>query len=189
MTEKQQLIHHISNYVAYDTTESAHKNALLELLNGTDHCFLRSDFPGHMVGGAWVISPDGTQVLMMHHKALDRWVQFGGHADGEINILNVATREAEEESGLTDLTLVSPDIFDIDVHPIPENTKKNEPAHMHYELRYLFRANHMDFIANDESNGLKWFTVAQAEAMDFPSSISRMITKWKAMQPSLSSAA
>lgn len=180
MSPHQNLIASIERYAPSDALETEHKNATLALLRETEHCFLRSDFPGHMVGGVWLLSPDETQVLMTHHKFLDRWFQFGGHADGECDIANVALREGQEESGIEDIYLISNDIFDIDVHAIPENQKKGEPAHWHYELRYLGKARTMDFTLSDESHALRWFTMEEAETMSTDESRRRMIAKWKA---------
>jgi 8-oxo-dGTP pyrophosphatase MutT (NUDIX family) len=179
MYTKSSLITDIEKYTPFDAIEAQHKAAILELLRNTDHCFKRSDFPGHVVGGAWVISPDGTEALLTHHKILDNWFQFGGHADGEIDIRNVALREAQEESGIDDLSFITSEIFDIDVHPIPANPKKNEPAHMHYELRYFLRANHKNQIMSDESLDVKWFSLEELQHMDFDPSRKRMITKWQ----------
>lgn len=178
MSTKQQLINNINNYQHFNEAEKSHKLALMELLNSTDDCFERHNFPAHVTGSAWVISPDGKQVLMTHHKFLDKWLQFGGHADGEIDIKNVALREAQEESGIMDIDYASPDIFDIDVHAIPENPKKNEPAHFHYDIRYLLRAKTMEFAVSDESNHLKWFTAEELQQLVSEAAIDRMIQKW-----------
>lgn len=179
MYTKQQLITDVENFNPLDMAEATHKADLLTLLTSTDACFERHDFPAHVTGSAWLISPDGQQVLMTHHKFLDRWLQFGGHADGEIDIKNVALREAQEESGIMEIEFASPVIFDIDIHPIPPNPKKSEPEHLHYDIRYLLRAQTKEFALSNESKELKWFTLAELKNLSFENAMNRMIQKWQ----------
>ena len=80
------------------------------------NCFERWLEQGHVTGSAWIVDETREHALLLHHRKLDRWFQPGGHADGQSNILQVALKEAEEETGLTDFEVVSPAIFDIDVH-------------------------------------------------------------------------
>lgn len=94
--------------------------------------FLRSNLAGHFTGSAWLVSGDGQRALLMHHRKLNRWLQPGGHADGDTDLARVALREAEEESGLSEL-VVEPDIFDLDRHRIP--ARGEEPEHWHYDAR------------------------------------------------------
>lgn len=114
----------------------------------------------------------------MHHAILDRWLQFGGHADGNPDITAVALREAEEESGITSLELVMPQIFDVDVHEIPANPKRGEPAHLHYDIRYLIRAKTQEFVVSSESKSLQWFSAKELSAMKLEPSMQRMAQKW-----------
>ena len=103
--------------------------------------FERGHLLGHFTGSAWLVSADGARVLLMHHRKLDRWLQPGGHADpGEARGEEVALREAAEETGIAGLALhpKAPAPFDVDVHAIP--ARKDEPAHEHLDVRYLFIA-------------------------------------------------
>ena len=83
------------------------------------HAFLRTHLPGHITGSAWIIDPSKEFVLLTHHAKLNKWLEPGGHADGDEDVLNVALREAREETGLADLLLVQKEIFDIDI-PVHE---------------------------------------------------------------------
>ncbi len=179
MPNKTDLITAIKNYEPFDEIEHRHVDDTLKLLAGTDQCFLRSDFPGHINGGLWLLSPDHSRVLLTHHKILNQWFQFGGHADGDQDIAVVALREGMEESSIDQIELITPDIFDIDVHPIPANPKRNEPAHLHYEIRYLGRAKHMNYTITDESHDVRWFTPSELTAMNLGPSRQRMIDKWQ----------
>jgi 8-oxo-dGTP pyrophosphatase MutT (NUDIX family) len=149
-----------------------------QLLEHGDAAFRRDCLPGHFTGSAWLVSADGARVLLTHHRKLDRWLQLGGHADGDTDSARVALREAQEESGLAGLRLEG-GLFDIDRHLIP--ARAAEPAHWHFDLRYVVRADDETFVVSDESHALAWRPVAalagdpQADA-----SIQRMAQKWLA---------
>ncbi|HSW75270.1 MAG TPA: NUDIX domain-containing protein [Candidatus Saccharimonadales bacterium] len=106
----------------------------------------RASFSGHGAGGAIVLSPDRTKILLIHHRILKKWFQPGGHWDPEdVDPWSVARREAEEETGVKIATLLpiaenSHIPIDINTHHIPANVKKHEPAHLHHEFRYVFLA-------------------------------------------------
>lgn len=134
---------------------------------------------GHLTGSAWLVSADGARVLLTHHRKLDRWLQLGGHADGDVDLARVALREAEEESGLCGL-IVEPEIFDLDRHEIP--ARGDEPAHWHYDVRHVVRATAgEDFVVGDESHALAWCDIAVLAAdASADASLRRMARKWLA---------
>lgn len=141
-----------------------------------EDCFLRSCVPGHLTGSAWIVDPTRTRTLLTHHHKLDKWLQLGGHADGETDLLGVALREAREESGLTRLTVVSPAVFDVDRHLIP--ARKSEPAHYHYDLRFMIEADPADaLIVSSESKDLAWIEVSRVTALNPEESMARMVRK------------
>jgi 8-oxo-dGTP pyrophosphatase MutT (NUDIX family) len=124
-------------------------------------CLERTCLEGHVTGSAWVISRDGRLCLLTNHKKLGFWLQLGGHADGDPDIRRVAVREVEEESGLEGLRVLSVlgrDVpLDLDVHPIPATPR--EPAHFHYDVRFLIMADDAQpLVRSEESNDLGWFT-------------------------------
>tara|TARA_Y100000588_G_C13598922_1_gene646199 strand:- start:14 stop:571 length:558 start_codon:yes stop_codon:yes gene_type:complete len=140
--------------------ETTSKAQILDLLPLRPACLYRDHLtPGHLTGSGFLFSADGQRVLLNHHKFLDKWLHFGGHADGDADILAVARREVEEESGLSDFDLAYGGILSVDVHPIPENPAKGEAAHNHYDIIYLFKmrdgANETPAIS-EESAALKW---------------------------------
>ena len=103
---------------------------IVSFVEGEPACAERSHLFGHLTGSAWIVNPDRTKTLLLHHRKLHRWMQPGGHADGEFDLLAVALKEAREESGLVRIEPVSPDVFDVDIHEIPPF--KDIPAHYHY---------------------------------------------------------
>lgn len=131
---------------------------ILDFIRSTPDCFERRHAAGHITGSAWLLNPAGDRVLMTLHRKLKRWLQPGGHADGQHDTLAVALREAEEESGICGITAVSSDIFDVDVHLIP--ARPGEAEHYHYDIRYLLRAPHEQFVVSDESDALEWWSAA-----------------------------
>ena len=139
-------------------------------------CLQRACAPGHLTGSAWMVTPDRSRTLLTHHLKLDKWLQLGGHADGDGDLLAVALREACEESGLTRLRAVTPDIFDLDRHWIP--ARKTDPGHYHYDLRFLIEADPLEAIAiSNESKDLAWVELERVNALNPEESIARMVRK------------
>ena len=87
------------------------------------HAHERTCMPGHLTGAALLVDSTRTRVLLNHHRKLGRWLQFGGHADGDANLLGVAWRETVEESGIEPMTFSRRPI-DLDVHVIPARGAK-----------------------------------------------------------------
>lgn len=141
------------------------------------NAFERSNLTGHFTGSCWLVSADGMRVLLMHHRKLDRWLQPGGHADGDTDLARVALREAQEETGVTGLR-VEGGIFDIDRHLIA--ARMNEPEHWHYDVRYVVRAGADErFTINQESRALAWRAVTDVAADEsLDASLRRMARKW-----------
>jgi 8-oxo-dGTP pyrophosphatase MutT (NUDIX family) len=147
------------------------------LLDDAADPFRRERTAGHYTASAWLVSRDGDSVLMTHHRKLDRWLQLGGHADGDRDLARAALREAEEESGLHGLR-VEPELFDVDRHWIPE--RGDVPGHWHYDARFVVHAGPDEaFIVSEESHALAWRGIralVDDEAAD--PSIRRMARKW-----------
>ncbi|HAK50535.1 MAG TPA: nucleoside triphosphate hydrolase [Gammaproteobacteria bacterium] len=114
--------------------------------------------------------------MLTHHRKLDRWLQPGGHADGQSDVLAVAMREAEEESGLWEIEPVSDSLFDIDIHLIP--ARGNEAEHFHYDCRFLLRSVGSDqYTVSEESDDLAWILLSDMASYTSEVSITRMVDK------------
>jgi 8-oxo-dGTP pyrophosphatase MutT (NUDIX family) len=160
--------------------EQESRRRMLELLDSGLDCFSRSCFPGHFTGSSLVVSADGQQALLHHHRKLDRWLQFGGHCDGDEDVLQVARRETLEESGIEGLILASARPFDLDIHEIP--AKGGEPVHWHYDVRYVFIAPEgAVYQTSEESVELRWFTPDQMEALNLDDGLRRLLSKWRGL--------
>jgi len=154
---------------------------MLNFFDNHDGCFEKDNLPGHFTGSAWVISPDKNKILMTHHKKLNMWLQLGGHADGEKDLKSVALKEAKEESGFNNFSILSEEIFDLDIHKIePMN---EEPEHLHYDVRFLLEAdpNEQNIIISEESHDVKWIHLDDVLEYNSEESISRMVKKTKTL--------
>jgi len=149
-------------------------------------CFERTCRPGHITGAAWILSPDRRHCLLTHHRKLDRWLQLGGHADGQTHVEEVALREAREESGMTgfDFVPIAGALLplDVDVHEIPARFDASgqiiEDAHEHHDVRFLLMAHAGQSIAtSDESHEIAWFTTEEVLRLTDEESVLRMLYK------------
>ena len=148
-------------------------------MNAHADCLERSCVPGHITGSSWILSPDESRALLTHHRKLDKWLQLGGHVDGDGDLPRSALREAREESGIEDFDFVgAPEALvplDLDVHEIP--ARKGEPAHLHYDVRFLLHARTSEIHISDESNDLRWCTPEEILRLSDEESLLRMLRK------------
>ncbi len=148
----------------------------------TTNCFQRTHSAGHVTASALVINEDFSEVLLTLHQKLGKWLQLGGHCDGDSDTLNVAMREVFEESGLKDISPLrwsrSEDIipFDFDIHEIP--ARPGEEAHYHFDVRYIFIANSTEnLVISNESKDLKWVPWKKAFVLTNEISMKRQFYK------------
>jgi 8-oxo-dGTP pyrophosphatase MutT (NUDIX family) len=132
---REWLLNKLRVHTPRDAHEAAMAEALRQFVANHANCFERSLRIGHITGSAWIVDRGRTHALLTHHRKLNKWLQLGGHADGDPDILRVALREAREESNLDAIRPVSEDIFDVDIHVIP--ARGAEPEHLHYDVRFL----------------------------------------------------
>lgn len=184
------LIALLGRYADRHPGELSTTRRVLDLLENEPRCFERDCFPGHITASAWIVSRESRKVLLTHHRKLDRWLQLGGHTDGESDVLASALREAREESGIAELVPIpgggEPRILDVDVHEIP--ARASEPAHQHHDVRFLLEASEHAPLARQraESKALRWFPAAGIEARFAEESLARMARKaavWLARTP------
>ncbi len=172
---QRQLIDLLESHAPFDAIEAGHLEQTLAFVRRTSACASRATPEGHATASAWLLSPDLRATLLTHHRKLDRWLQPGGHIEDDVTIQRAALREAREESGIGRLALVSEGLFDIDVHLIP--ARKSEPAHYHYDFRFLIRAGDRDFSVSGESVDLAWVPLVDLLAVETDESIVRMARK------------
>jgi len=176
MPRLDELIALLEAYVAPDE-ERAAKRAMLDYARTDGDVFSRDVYePGHFTASGFVLSPGGESLLLVHHRRLNRWLQPGGHVDptGE-RVIEASMREIEEETGIGELTHVGRGIFDIDVHEVPAYGK--EPAHAHFDVRFLFRAADTDVVAADEVHDAAWVRLDAVAARTADRSVLRAVDK------------
>lgn len=161
-----------------DDAERGHLARMHRLLADAGERATRRDHfePGHFTASAFVLSPAGDRVLLIHHAKLNRWLQPGGHIDAtDATPIDAARRELLEEAGVAETTAIG-GLFDVDVHPIPPNPKRGEPAHEHFDLRYLLEAKSDRVVAASDALAARWAAIEElASAED--ASVARAAAK------------
>jgi len=149
---------------------------IMDFVRDNETCFDRNLKAGHLTGSAWIVDRNRTHALLTHHARLGAWLQLGGHVEDDPDMLSAAWREAREESGLINVRPVLDHIFDVDVHEIPANPK--EPAHLHYDIRFLFEADREAPLAiTAESKSLRWIALDEITEITREESVLRMARK------------
>jgi 8-oxo-dGTP pyrophosphatase MutT (NUDIX family) len=171
----------LAAYRPWDDHEAAMQAEMLTFLDDHVDCLLRTQLLGHFTASAWVLDLSTESVLLIHHRKLNRWLQPGGHADGEADLLAVAQREVQEETGL-ETNALSNEIFDVDIHEIPE--RGTEPAHLHLDVRYLLvPAAGAILTLNEEVSASQWIPLTKVAEQVQERSILRMVEKSIAQMP------
>ena len=183
---RQELLQLLKQYQPRFMDEMAFVKRSVDYVEQHEDCFYRELKPAHVTGSAWVVNPDRSRVLMMHHKKLNQWFQPGGHADGDADIIRVALKETEEETGINaeHIKLVDGSIFDVDIHTIAPYG--NDPQHEHIDVRFLLEID--DRIAvpgNDESHEVLWIDLLAVSHYNRNRSTYRMLEKTRAMRNSI----
>lgn len=173
---RKPLLDLLECYLAGHPEERVSVDHVIQFVRANPDCFLRSCLDGHVTASAWILSHDHERFLLTHHAKLGRWLQLGGHADGDPDTAAVALREAREESGMEKLSLALGAPFDVDVHLIP--ARGGEPAHLHHDVRHLLvAAPGQPLQVSSESHDLAWYPRARAEEILEGESLLRMARK------------
>ena len=157
---KEKLIRQVEDYIPFNEQEAADKATLLSLLRENTDISRRDNLAAHLTASAWVVNPERNKVLMAYHNLYNSWAWLGGHADGNFDLAAVAEKEAREESGLTDVKLVSDDILSLEILTVDGHEKKGKyvPSHLHLNVTYLLEAdpNAPIHIKEDENSQVGW---------------------------------
>lgn len=156
----------------------------LSFIGARADCFSRSCLAGHVTGSAFVVNEALDKLLLVHHRKLDKWLQPGGHCERGESALMAALREAREETGLEGRVALGGALFDLDIHQIPERGR--EPAHYHYDARFLLIAREDEPVLSGESHALAWMSIAEALGRNPEQSMQRPLSSLRGMAGVLS---
>lgn len=175
MSGRSQLLRLLRAHTPWDGREAAMLSRIIAFVETREECFERTLLEGHVTGSAWVVNPERTHALLVHHRRLDRWLQPGGHCDGNPDVLATALREVLEETGIA-AQPVTPAVFDVDAHDIP--ARGAEPAHVHYDIRFLAEAPLSEQpVVSPESRDVRWVPLGGILRMDIDESVLRLVRK------------
>jgi 8-oxo-dGTP pyrophosphatase MutT (NUDIX family) len=174
------LLEKLQRYRSKYPDETAETDRYIRFVFAHTDCFERSLLEGHVTGSGWLVNQAGTHVILTHHRKLNRWLQPGGHADGDTDVMLVARKELEEETGLLEFDALDAEVFDLDIHPIPE--RKGVPEHFHYDARFVFRVTGSEeYVVSEESHDLQWVSIENLGEYTNEESVLRMARKWKGL--------
>lgn len=159
---KMGLLENIENYIPVNEQEENDKKVMLDYMKNNLDYLTRENRIAHFTTSIWTVNKERTKTLMVYHKIYDSWSWIGGHADGEEDLAKVALRELKEETGVENTTLVSKDIFSLEILTVDGHMKKGKyvPSHLHFNVTYLAEAEEgqMLIVNEEENKGVKWFS-------------------------------
>jgi len=175
---RKKVLRLLKQYNPYNSRESEMKDRVVDFMERTGDCFNNFLKEGHVTASAWVFDQEERKVGLVYNKLIDKWLQPGGHSDGNPDTPQEALREAQEEFGAERLELDSENIFDIDVHIIKKDKKRNLGKHYHFDLRFLVLGDsRIPPKGNKESIVVRWVNLADVGKLNYDEAIKRMVAK------------
>ena len=176
---REELLAELAGHVPADEREAESLEWMRRFLADPADPFARENPVGHITASAVIARPAGDAYLLVFHRKLGRWLQPGGHVEyDDASAYSGALREAREETGIE--TFAAPlgeSILDVDVHRIPE--RRTEPAHHHFDVRFLLTTEgEIDRAATDDpGRPIEWRSWDEAMALGVDESLARALTK------------
>ena len=165
----------LNAHQAFDHNEQEMLERITTFVSAHENFYSRELSVGHITASAWIVDEAQSHALLLHHGKLNKWLQPGGHVEEDADILSASMREAREETGV-DVKPHSEKIFDVDIHEIP--VRPNEPAHLHYDIRFLLIADKAaPLLVSSESKDLAWVALSEIETLTQEESVLRMARK------------
>ena len=160
------LFQEIENYEPLNEQEARDKEVMLKYILNNENCLMRENLIAHFTVSLWTVNQARTKTLMVYHNIYQSWSWIGGHADGIEDLCSVAMRELQEETGVSNASLVSSDIFSLEILTVDGHIKKGVyvPSHLHLNVTYLAEADENEkLVVNEEENqAVKWWTFDEA---------------------------
>ena len=153
----------IKNFIPFNEQERIDKEMMLEYINTFKDVLTRENKMCHFTASSWIVNKERTKVLMIYHNIYQSWAWTGGHADGDGNLLHVALKEAQEETGLNHLKVLKQEIYSLEILTVDSHIKRGNfvPSHLHLDCCYLLEAdeNEQLKVKEDENSGVKWIDI------------------------------
>ena len=160
---KMNLKEQIEHFEPFNEQERADKEMMLEYINTFTDVLTRENKMCHFTASNWIVNKERTKVLMIYHNIYQSWAWTGGHADGDGNLLHVALKEAQEETGLNHLKVLKQEIYSLEILTVDSHIKRGNfvPSHLHLDCCYLLEAdeNEQLKVKEDENSGVKWIDI------------------------------
>ena len=160
------IVKELEAFVPYNDQERSDREIMLSSIEKYPDIFTRENELAHFTASAWIINPARNKILMAYHKIFDEWAWCGGHADGERDLLAVARREVEEETGVSSMKLLSDGIYAIETVPVDFHYRRGVfvSSHLHLDVCYLFEVSEDERLrANEvENTGVKWIPIERS---------------------------
>ena len=160
-------INDIKSYTPYNEQETADKELILNCINKFQNILTRENTLAHITSSGYIVNKTRDKTLMIFHKIYNSWSWTGGHADGDSDLLKVAIKEAQEETGLKNINPISKDILSLDVLTVDGHIKKGNyvSSHLHLSVAYLLEADENEelIVNEDETKGVKWIPIKDVD--------------------------
>ncbi len=157
------LKNQIERFMPYNVQEEKDKELMLKYIDTFQDVLTRNNEMCHFTASNWIVNKNKTKVIMAYHNIYNSWAWTGGHADGDGNLLNVALKEANEETGLKNLKVLSDNFLGIQILTVNSHIKRGKfvPSHLHLDCCFLLEADENDSlkIKEDENSGVKWVDI------------------------------
>ena len=179
---RQDLINQLQAYHSFNGQEEADRQVMIGLLQTSEDIFYRTNLLAHFTASAWVLNKAHTHVLMAFHNIYKTYAWLGGHADGEEDLLSVALREVQEESGIHTVKPITEDIYSLETIEVNGHEKNDKyvPSHLHLNVTYLLEADDTEslHVKQDENSAVNWFPIDQVlDVIDEPWMVNRIYKK------------
>ena len=160
------MIKRLAEYIPFNEQEENDKYEILRRIEDGERLYGRDNLSAHFTASAWVVNKEKNKVLMAYHNLYDSWAWLGGHADGEQDLLKVAIKEIQEESGLENVFPVTEEIYSLEILAVDGHNKKGKyvPSHLHLNVTFLLEADENEPVRHkpDENSKVAWFTLEEA---------------------------